>query len=223
MLASASFSSGEIVPSLAGIVLLFKIAAGTCAAELASMNQALAFLSRLDLFGVRLLRVAIAVILLWIGGLKAFPYEADGITSFVANSPLMSFFYNHPETYQDHRNREGELVPENREWHRENNTYGFAYGLGALLCVMGILLLLDGVSPLLGLAGGLLVFIMSIGTLSFLVTTPETWVPALGDIHHGFPYLSAAGRLVLKDFIMMGGAVVVIADSSRRALLRRES
>ena len=42
------------------------------------MNQALAFLSRLDLFGVRLLRLAIAVILLWIGGLKAFPYEADG-------------------------------------------------------------------------------------------------------------------------------------------------
>lgn len=185
------------------------------------MNQALAFLSRLDLFGVRLLRLAIAVILLWIGGLKAFPYEADGITPFVANSPLMSFFYNHPEAYQDHRNREGELVHENREWHQKNNTYGFAYGLGALLCVMGILLLLDGVSPLLGLAGGLLVFIMSIGTLSFLVTTPETWVPALGDIHHGFPFLSAAGRLVLKDFIMMGGAVVVMADSSRRVLVRR--
>lgn len=187
------------------------------------MNQALVFLSRLDLFGVRVLRVAIAVILLWIGGLKAFPYEADGITPFVANSPLMSFFYNNPEAYLEHRNREGELIPENREWHRDNNTYGFAYGLGALLCAMGILLLLGGVSPLLGLAGGLLVFIMSIGTLSFLVTTPETWVPSLGDSHHGFPYLSAAGRLVLKDFIMMGGAVVVIADSSRRALVRRES
>lgn len=182
------------------------------------MKHALAFLSRLDLFGVRLLRVAIAVILLWIGGLKAFPYEADGITPFVANSPLMSFFYKHPEAYQDHRNREGELNPENREWHRENNTYGFAYGLGTLLCAMGILLLLDGASPLLGLVGGLLVFIMSIGTLSFLVTTPETWVPPLGDIHHGFPYLSAAGRLVLKDFIMMGGAVVIIADSAKRSL-----
>lgn len=185
------------------------------------MNPALELLSRLDLFGIRLLRVAIAVILLWIGGLKAFPYEADGITPFVANSPLMSFFYHHPADYKEHRNREGELIPENREWHRENNTYGFAYGLGALLGAMGILLLLDSVSPLLGLAGGLLVFIMSIGTLSFLVTTPETWVPALGDSHHGFPYLSAAGRLVLKDFIMMGGAVVVLADSARRALAPR--
>lgn len=186
------------------------------------MNQVLRFFSRLDVLGVRLLRIAIAVILLWIGGLKVFPYEADGITPFVANSPLMRFFYHHPEAYQDHRNREGELVPENRAWHLKNNTYGFAYGLGALLCVMGLLLLLDGVSPLLGLGGGLLVFIMSLGTLSFLVTTPETWVPALGDIHHGFPYLSGAGRLVLKDFIMMGGAVVIIADSARRALRRRE-
>lgn len=188
------------------------------------MNAALDFFSRLDRFGIRLTRVAIAVILLWIGGLKAFPYEADGITHFVSNSPFMSFFYNHPEEYKQHRNREGELIPENREWHRANNTYGFAYGLGALLCVMGLLLLLDGFNPLLGLAGGVLVFIMSIGTLSFLITTPETWVPALGDVHHGFPYLSVAGRLVLKDFIMMGGSVVVVADSARRALaLRRRA
>ena len=185
------------------------------------MNAALDFLARLDRLGTRLLRVAIAVILLWIGGLKAFPYEADGITHFVANSPLMSFFYNHPEQYKEHRNREGELIPANREWHRANNTYGFAYGLGALLCVMGLLLLLDRANPLLGLAGGLLVFLMSIGTLSFLITTPETWVPALGDAHHGFPYLSAAGRLVLTDFIMMGGAVVITADSARRALARQ--
>ncbi len=187
------------------------------------MNAALVFLSQFDRFGIRLLRVAIAVILLWIGGLKAFPYEADGITHFVSNSPLMSFFYNHPEEYKEHRNREGELIPANREWHRANNTYGFAYGLGALLCGMGLLLLLDRANPLLGLAGGLLVFIMSIGTLSFLITTPETWVPALGDQHHGFPYLSAAGRLVLKDFIMMGGSVVIVADSARRALARRRS
>ena len=31
-------------------------------------------------------------------------------------------------------------------------------------------------------------------TLSFLVTTPEAWVAALGDAQHGFPYLSDAGR-----------------------------
>lgn len=174
-------------------------------------------LSRLDKAGIRFLRIAISVILIWIGALKAAPYEADGITPFVANSPFMRVFYHHPAQYSEHRNKEGELVPENRAWHRENNTYGYAWGLGALLVIMGILLLLNGVNPLFGVAGGVLVFIMAMGTLSFLITTPETWVPALGDAHHGFPYLSAAGRLVIKDLIMLAGAVVITADSARRA------
>ncbi|MEP2771410.1 MAG: DUF417 family protein [Fulvivirga sp.] len=29
----------------------------------------------------------------WIGALKVFHYEADGIVFIVANSPLMSFFF----------------------------------------------------------------------------------------------------------------------------------
>jgi uncharacterized membrane protein YkgB len=33
-------------------------------------------------------RVAMIVVLVWIGGLKAAKYEADGIVPFVANSPL---------------------------------------------------------------------------------------------------------------------------------------
>jgi len=44
---------------------------------------------------------------------------------------------------------------------------------------------------------------MSCTTLSFLITTPEAWVPALGDANHGFPYLSGAGRLIVKDCIML--------------------
>lgn len=177
-------------------------------------------ISRLDVAGVKFLRIAISVILIWIGALKAVPYEAEGITHFVANSPFMRFFYEHPTEYKQHKNKEGELVPENRAWHRQNNTYGYAYGLGALLVVMGALLLLNGVNPLLGVAGGMLVVVMSAGTLSFLITTPETWVPALGDAHHGFPYLSVAGRLVIKDLIMMAGGVVVASDSAK-AYLRR--
>jgi reactive chlorine resistance protein C len=44
-------------------------------------------------------RVGLIVVLLWIGGLKAFRYEADGIVPFVANSPTMSFFYADPGDY----------------------------------------------------------------------------------------------------------------------------
>ncbi len=43
--------------------------------------------------GIHLLRAAILVIFVWIGGLKFWNYEAEGIVPFVANSPFMSFFY----------------------------------------------------------------------------------------------------------------------------------
>lgn len=60
-------------------------------------------------------------------------------------------------------------------------------------------------------------------TLSFLITTPEAWVPALGDAHHGFPYLSGAGRLVLKDTLMLAGAVMIMADSAQDILKQRSN
>src|SRR5579885_1543778 len=98
--------------------------------------------SRMDKVGVAVTRIGLIVVLLWIGGLKAFPYEADGIVPFVANSPLMSFFYDDPEDYQPHMNPEGKLVPANRAWHEANGTYAFAYGLGAVIVLYGLLLCL---------------------------------------------------------------------------------
>ena len=62
---------------------------------------------------------------------------------------------------------------------------------------------------------------MSLVTLSFLITTPETWVPALGDTEHGFPYLSGAGRLVIKDVIMMGASVITMAQAAKVHLKRK--
>ena len=44
--------------------------------------------------------------------------------------------------------------------------------------------------------------------------------PGLGDAQHGFPYLSGRGRLVVKDAIMMGAAIVTMADSAK-AYLRK--
>lgn len=41
--------------------------------------------------GIHLIRVAILIIFVWIGGLKFWNYEAEGIVPFVANSPFMSF------------------------------------------------------------------------------------------------------------------------------------
>ncbi|MDZ5431891.1 DUF417 family protein [Pseudomonas fluorescens] len=66
--------------------------------------------------------------------------------------------------------------------------------------------------------GGALAFGTPLVTLSFLITTPEAWVGALGDAQHGFPYLSGGGRLVLKDVLMLAGSLPVMADSARQLL-----
>jgi uncharacterized membrane protein YkgB len=179
--------------------------------------------SRMDKIGVAVARVGLIVVLLWIGGLKAFRYEADGIVPFVANSPFMNFFYADGENYKAHKNPEGALVPENRAWHEANGTYEFAYGLGTVIVLYGLLLCLHPWLPQAAAIGSFLVFVMSFVTLSFLITTPECWVQPLGDAQHGFPYLSGAGRLVLKDAIMMGAALVTMADSAMAYLRKRAS
>ena len=147
--------------------------------------------------GVNLIRVAILVIFVWIGGLKFWNYEAEGIVPFVANSPFMSFFYTKsaPE-YKEYKLKEGEFNEAKHQWHVENNTYGFSHGLGILIMAIG----------------------MTMGTLSFLVTTPEVWVPDLGSEEHGFPLLTGAGRLVIKDTAILAGAIVVLSDSAKRVL-----
>lgn len=186
-------------------------------------NRFLEIAASSERLGMNLMRIAILIIFVWIGGLKYFAYEADGIVPFVANSPFMSFFYKYdaPE-YKQHMNAEGVYKAENREWHKQNNTYIFSYGLGALIISIGILVFLGIFSPKTGLIGAMLAIIMTIGTLSFLVTTPESWVPNLGDSDFGFPYLSGRGRLVIKDVAILAGAAILLADSAKQILLQRQ-
>ena len=169
--------------------------------------------------GVNLIRVAILVIFVWIGGLKFWNYEAEGIVPFVANSPFMSFFYTNPAPeYKEYKLKEGEFDQTKYEWHEANNTYGFSRGLGILIVSIGILTFLGIFWPRIGFVGTMLAIIMTVGTLSFLVTTPEVWVPNLGSGEHGFPLLTGAGRLVIKDTAILAGAIVVLADCAQRIL-----
>lgn len=188
-----------------------------------SINAGLQQLGKLDRLGIPLMRVAIAIVFLWIGALKFVPYEADSITPFVANSPVMSFFYEHPQDYKAHLTHEGELNADKRAWQTANNTYGFSTGLGVVEILIGLLVLSNPLSRRTGLLGGALAFATPLVTLSFLITTPEAWVAALGDGQHGFPYLSGAGRLVLKDVLMLAGALPVMADSARQLLNERQA
>src|SRR5574344_58296 len=171
------------------------------------------------------MRIAIFVVMAWIGGLKACQYEADGIVPFVANSPFMSFMYEKkaPE-YKQYKNPEGAMVAKNIEWNEANGTYRFSYGLGTMIVTIGLLTLLGIWFDKVGLIGGLLTFGMSIVTLSFLITTPEAWVPNLGGDfptpHYGFPFLSGVGRLVVKDIIMMAGGLLVATDCAKKILAK---
>jgi uncharacterized membrane protein YkgB len=187
-------------------------------------NKLFELAARLDRVGITVTRIGLVVVLVWIGGLKVFAYEDEGIVPFVANSPFMSFFYKAPAgEYRQHMNREGELVPANREWHEGNGTYVFAYGLGSIIVLYGVLIALHPWLPRVAAVGSFLVFVMSFVTLSFLITTPEAWVPPLGNPEHGFPLLSGAGRLVIKDAIMMGAALVTMADSAKAYLRSRSA
>jgi reactive chlorine resistance protein C len=143
-------------------------------------------------------------------------YEADGIVPLVANSPLMSFFYHYPAPeYRQYMNKEGEVIPAYQQWHESNGTYSFSHGLGVVIVLIGVLIAAYPILPQVSAVDSFLLILMSLTTLSFLVTTPEAWVPALGASTHGFPYLSGAGRLIIKDAIMLGAAVVTLADSAR--------
>jgi uncharacterized membrane protein YkgB len=177
--------------------------------------------AKADRIGLTLTRVGLVVVLVWIGGLKVYHYEADGIVPFVANSPFMNIFYGDPHDYKAHMNPEGAVVPANRAWHEMNRTYPFALGLGAVIVLYGLLIALHPWLPQVATVGSALVFVMSFVTLSFLVTTPEVWVPDRGGSEHGFPLLAGPGRLVIKDAIMMGAAVVTMADSAKAYLRKR--
>ena len=187
-----------------------------------------------DTYFFNFLRISIFIVMAWIGGLKAFHYEADGIVPFVANSPLMSFFYKNADNkvfnedkklvaeYTLYKNPEGKVIQKNIDWQKENGTYMFSYGLGTMIVIIGFLVLLGIWFPKIGAVGGALTFLMSLVTLSFLITTPEVYVPNLGGDsptpQYGFPYLSGAGRLVLKDIIMMAGGLVLFSDSLKKVL-----
>lgn len=196
------------------------------------MNNLLNLLINSQTNFINFIRFSIFIVMVWIGGLKAYQYEADGIVPFVTNSPLMSFFYENTnktaineegktvKEYMLHKNPEGKMVAKNIEWHKSNNTYTFSYGLGSVIVIIGLLTLLGIWFPRIGLWGGLLTFGMSIVTLTFLISTPEVYVPNLGgDMpapQFGFPFLSGAGRLVLKDIIMMAAGLIIASDCAKK-------
>ena len=55
------------------------------------MNALFDLAASFDRAGVTVTRIGLVVVLVWIGSLKAFRYEDEGIVPFVANSPYGLF------------------------------------------------------------------------------------------------------------------------------------
>jgi uncharacterized membrane protein YkgB len=49
-------------------------------------------LQQLDVYALNFLRISIFIVMAWIGGLKAFQYEADGIVPFCCQQSLDELF-----------------------------------------------------------------------------------------------------------------------------------
>jgi len=141
-----------------------------------------------------LLRYGLALVLLWIGGMKFTSYEAHGIMGLEANSPFM------------------------RPLLAALGVQGLANLLGITEIATAVLLIIGSFYPRIGIVGSSVAILMFLTTLTFLVTTPG-WEPSLG----GFPALSGAvGQFLVKDFVLLGTAVytarenlALIADNKR--------
>ena len=140
--------------------------------------------------GTHLTRYGLALVLLWIGGMKFTTYEAEGIRPFVENSPLMSWLY------------------------RIFSVGQFSALLGVVEIAVGLLIATRPVWPRLSAYSSLVAATMFVGTLSFIVTTPG-WEPSLG-----FPALSVPGQFLLKDAVLLGASLWTAAEAWEAALRR---
>lgn len=132
-----------------------------------------------------LLRYGLALVLIWIGGMKFTSYEAHGIMGLEANSPFM------------------------RPLLAGLGVQGLADLLGVTEITTAILLIGGRFFPRVGLVGSSIAILMFLTTLSFLITTPG-WEPSLG----GFPALSGAvGQFLIKDVVLLGAAVYTAQES----------
>jgi len=142
--------------------------------------------SRVTAAGQELARYGLVVVVGWIGLMKFTAYEAEGISTYVANSPLMSWVYG----FMSHR--------------------GFSAVLGVVEITIAILIAARPLWPRVSVVGSVLAVGMFLTTLSFLVTTPGVWEPSAG----GFPALSGfPGQFLIKDLALLGISLWTLGDA----------
>ncbi len=139
---------------------------------------------KIAVFGRYFVLYALAVILIWVGGLKFAAYEAMAVQGLVAESPLLSWIYD--------------IV----------DVRTFARILGIAEILAGLAIALRPAVPLLSVLGGAFATVLFAVTLTFLLTTPTVNEAA------GFPQLSPMpGQFLAKDLLLLAAAIWVVGDS----------
>jgi uncharacterized membrane protein YkgB len=132
------------------------------------------------------LRYGIVLILIWIGGMKFTAYESEGIRPFVENSPAFAWTYS------------------------VFGIQGMSNILGVIEITIGLLIVLRPWAPKLSALGSLAGAGMFLSTISFLVTTPEAWLPETGLLA-----ISVPGQFLLKDVVLFGASVWSLCEALR--------
>jgi len=130
--------------------------------------------------------LALALTIGWIGLLKFTAPEAEGIAPFVSNSPFMGWIYG----VMSHQ--------------------ALSNILGSVEIVVASLITMRFVNPKLSAIGGFLATGMFLTTLSFIFSTPGA---ISGVIFGVVPELSVPGQFLLKDTVLLGVALQILAES----------
>ena len=142
--------------------------------------------------GLQIARAGFIACLLFIGLAKFTPEEAKGIQPLVSNSPFMGWMYS--------------------LWSLQmvSNIIGVTELITAALLIAGIW------SARASLIGGLAAISTFLITVSFLFPTPGAimWV-------HGFPALGGTGQFLVKDIVLLGAAVAIVAEALQRIRTQR--
>jgi uncharacterized membrane protein YkgB len=130
-------------------------------------------------------RYGLVIVLAWFGAMKFTSYEAQGISHWVAASPLLSWTYN---------------IMSIDAFGRLN---------GSIELIVAALLAVKPWFPRASVVGGVFAVLFFVTTLSFMITTPGVGEASAG----GFPILSVDGEFLMKDIANLGLALWLLADA----------
>lgn len=130
-------------------------------------------------------RYGLVIVLAWFGAMKFTHYESQGISHWVASSPLLSWFYS---------------IMSIDAFGRLN---------GSIELLTAALLAAKPWFPKASVVGGIFATLFFATTLSFMVTTLGIGEASAG----GFPVLSADGEFLMKDIALIGLALWLLADA----------